>query len=575
MRSYPVIFLNTTTDEQGCLIPAEQTLAVATLRYWLGREGITDTAVFPEISDIDANTVRRHFTEFIAGHKAVIYAISCWSSSYHTALLYTEIIRAQRPEAIIIGGGAHFHSRENISKALMHGGFDLIFQGAADPFFEFCKNFFIDHNLTLVKAPSISLNGKIPKEGLFYIMDGKLNFSRHGVLTRAVVPITQLTGDYAEMIALFSDECGNNCDYCSVFKNRTNEVIRAEAEELIRQAYNRLKAVWNGQVILSIMDSSPFLDKNRARSFASIKRLAAMDSRLHFSVLADPDDLDEEFIAFSKENRIKIFFIGRDRIVEDAFVGRRLRGRLRTPQQLEDERCALADFIRGMEGTYCDMFIGYIASPFDTAENAALLAEEIRYFTRIARMVKVVPNIFVLNPYAGTSVYRKSGGKAWDISEFRYPYPNVWNDREAEMIWLELLRLTVAPVFVAGGLQMGLYLLEFAAHLAFGNPLPSVAGLTDEMRLLADYFTENVNSMDLGKEPSLKEWQEHVNELRQWGLIMALAAGSPGMLTEYGIERLISYVMDNDTLAGLFHQDLELIASKDFEGTWYERWRKD
>jgi hypothetical protein len=569
---YPIAFLNTTTNEQGTLIPAEETLAISTLRYWLLKDGINNTAVFPESPGVDLLNVRERFEEFTAENNAGIYAISCWSSSYATALMYAEIIRYKRSEAVIIGGGAHFHSRDNIYKALIRDGFDIVFQGGAEPFFEFCRNLFIDKTLTVSKSQAITLKGQVPKEGIFYADNGELKLGRPGLLAKAVVPVIQITDSYAEITALFSDECGNNCDYCSVFKNRFDLNTKAVTEELITSAFHRLSNVWNGPVLISIMDSNPFLDKNRQLIFESIKRLAALDNRISFSVLADPVDLDEEFIAFSKENRIKIFFIGRDRISEDSFVGRRLKGRLRTQRQLDQERRDLAEFIRAMNGTYCDLFIGYIASPFDTAQSAAKLAEEIKYYMDIAQTASVIPNIFILNPYGGTSVHKKAGKNAWDISEFSYPYPNVWNGIDTEMIWLELLRLTVAPVFAAGGLKMGLFLLEFAAYCAFGSPFPSSGGFTEEMKSIADNFTENVSRMGLGNESSLNKWQKHICELRHWGLMMSVMVRAPGMALEYGMEWLASYIINNDNLAEVFNKDLRLIASKELRGTWYERW---
>ncbi len=570
MCNYPIIFLNT-TSYQCMLIPAGATLAIATLRYWLSKDGIRDTAVFPESPDVDMRDIRERFGKFIAENNAPVYAISCWSSSYTTALMYTEIIKEKKPDAVIIGGGVHFHSPENIARALNYGGFDIVFQGGAEPFFEFCRNLFIDNTLAVSKRPALTLKGKVPADGLFYIDNGELKTGRRGKLERAVVPVAQVRDRYAEITALFSDRCGNNCDYCSVFKNNPGGNVRAETEELLTDMYHQLNGVWKGPVLVSMMDSNPFFAQNRRATFESIRRLAALDSRICFSVLVDPVDLDGEFITFAKEHRIQMFFVGRDRITEDDFTGRRLKGRLRTQGQLDKERNILTDFIRAMNGTYCDIFIGYIASPFDTAQNAAMLAEEIKAYVDAAQTVNVVPDIYVLNPYGGTAVYKKAGKNAWDISEFSYPYPNAWNIKDTEMVWLELLRLTVAPAFSAGGLQMGLFLLEFAAHCAFNNPLPSSAGLNNELRIIADSFTENVARMHLGDEMSLGEWQKHIKELYLWGLMMGMAVQNPDMVSGYGIEGLASYIGNNDTLAEFFDRDLKLIASKEFKGTWYER----
>jgi hypothetical protein len=201
-----------------------------------------------------------------------------------------------------------------------------------------------------------------------------------------------------------------------------------------------------------------------------------------------------------------------------------------------------------------------------------LLDEEIREYFNVAQTVQVIPDIFILNPYGGTRVCERAGKNAWDISEFCYPYPNVWNGKNAEMLWLELLRLTVAPVLSAGGTQMGLFLLEYAAHCAFGNASPSASAITGEMRMMADSFTTKVASMNLGSESSLEEWQKHIRELYLWGLMMSTVVQNPGVLLDFGIESLVSYVSDNDILSDFFERDLGLITSKDLSETWYERW---
>ena len=571
MQNYSIVFLNT-TDSQGLLIPAEATLAISTLRYWLLEYGIDDTAVFPDSTDVDVSTVRKRFEAFISDHNAIIYAISCWSSSYTTALMYTEVIRDKRPDTVIVGGGAHFNSRDSIYKALRVDGFDIVFQGGAEPFFEFCKNVFIDKTLELSKGPSVTLKGDVPKAGLFFISDGELKTSRCGVLKKAVVPVSQIHDGYAEITALFSDTCGNNCDYCSVQKGNFGKKSRAETEELITEALQRLSRVWNGPILLSIRDSNPFFAQTRGLTFESIKRLATLDNRLYFSVLADPADLDSEFIEFAKQCRLKILFVGRDRIVEDEFIGRRLQGHLRSQQQLDTERRNLAAFIRAMKGMHCDVLIGYIASPYDTAEYAVMLVEEIRDYIGDVHSARVVPDIYLLNPYNGTAVFNKAGANAWDISEFSYPYPNVWNDKNTEMVWLELLRLTVAPVLSAGGAQMGLFLLEFSAHCAFGSSFPTTSAVPTELRSMAESFTKTVSTMRLGDEATLEGWQNHLRELYLWGLMMSTAAQNPHLIVDYGIEWLKSYVKANDIFSDHFERDLKLIASKQLEGTWYERW---
>jgi hypothetical protein len=62
-----------------------------------------------------------------------------------------------------------------------------------------------------------------------------------------------------------------------------------------------------------------------------VKKGTAFDG---MNVFADPSDLDDDFYRLVERFSMCIFFIGRDRIVENSFVGRKLNGRLRTEKNL-------------------------------------------------------------------------------------------------------------------------------------------------------------------------------------------------------------------------------------------------
>lgn len=573
--NYSVIFLNT-THEQGVFYPGDATLGISTLQYWLANAGVTSTAAFPEDDSSNILNIEENFKNYILSHSAVLFAISCWSNTFTVADSYADMIRKCRPDALIVGGGAHFHSRKNIEKALHKGNFDMIFRGGADPFFEMCKALFITRTLSAKRSEKgLVFTGTPPPNGIFYLNQGKVNACRHGVLTKAVMPVMHISEEYGEITALFSDECANNCDYCTVFKNKADRNTRHDTEELVIDAYGQLKNVYDGRVRISIMDSSPFLAGNRAETYGTIRRLTALGKNIDFSVLADPYDLDDDFIKFMKQYPINVVFLGRDRINEDHFIGRRLRGVLRTQAELDVERGTINNFISTFADEKREIYIGYIASPYDTPDDADSFIYELGLLTSFSGTLIVQPNLFILNPYGGTTVGRKSEDAAWDIGEFSYPYPNVWYGEDVQMVWLELLRLVVSPVFSTGcEPSVGMSLLRFARKLVFGGDWQPPEDMDSGLYKMLVDFTNTVTEMNLGGEDSITEWCGHLVEIYWYGLLFVAAVKNPDTFSKYGAQRLKAYISQHDIMINLLKKDLELICSKQHEGTWYNRFKK-
>jgi hypothetical protein len=476
MRDYKAVLLNA-ANEQGVIIAAEATIAISTLKYLLLEAGLKDIAVFPDAEEVNIVTLESAAEKFITESRADIYGISTHSGSYTAALIYSKLIRKYHPEALIVGGGVHFTNTANIEKALYSRAFDLVFKGGGGAFIEFCVNTLSKKNLKIVrKGDNLSISGKLPL-GAHCITDGKVSANGSGKLRRGLIPVMHITDVSAEITVLFNDRCANNCDYCTVFKSGETEAMRLETEKYTEDAYRQLKTITDGPFKISIMDSSPLSKTNRIKTFKTIKQLSKLDRDISFSVFADPADFDAELTAFTDSYPISTFFIGRDRISYDPFVGRKLNGILRSNEQLDAERENLKNFIMRSADKEREIFIGYIASPYDTVTDADELINEIESFCAVSGRCTVQPDIFILNPYVGTAVHGKCAEAAWDISEFSYPYPNVWHGIDVQTVWLELIRLLVSPVFSIGSAPRdGLYLLKLAKYLAFGGKPPVYEG---------------------------------------------------------------------------------------------------
>jgi hypothetical protein len=506
--------------------------------------------------------------KFITESRADIYAISTHSGSYTAALIYSKLIRKYHPEALIVGGGVHFTNTANIEKALYSRAFDLVFKGGGGAFIEFCVGILSKRNIKIIrKGDNLLISGKLPL-GAHSVIDGKVPANGSGKLKRGLIPVMHITDECAEITVLFNDRCANNCDYCTVFKSGEIEDTRLETEKYTEDAYRQLKTITDGPFKISIMDSSPLSKTNRIKTFQTIKQLSNLDKNISFSVFADPADFDTELIDFADTYPVSTFFIGRDRISYDPFVGRKLNGILRSKEQLDTERENLKNFIMRNADKKREIFIGYIASPYDTVTDADDLINEIESFCAVSGKCTVQPDLFILNPYVGTAVYYRCAATAWDISEFSYPYPNVWHGVDVQMVWLELIRLLVSPVFSTGSAPRdGIYLLKLAKYLAFGGKPPIYEGRLSAMNDITRRLTE----MKPGSEKFFEDWLKDLEEIYYWGLVTVALIKNPAVSSKYTIAELLSYIKKHDIMINALRADFALIQSKETTGTWYER----
>jgi hypothetical protein len=573
MKKHSVILI-ATSGEQSAYHPAHATIALATISHWLKVRGIADTAMFPEDGSVNVLNAVDSLKAFLEKHSAPLIGISCWSSSFSTASMYSALIRRMTPGTILIGGGVHFNTRDNIKNALNSEIFDIVFSGGADPFFEFMES--VESGGTKVRRTpqGLSVTGPVPSSG-FCIKGGDM--PRYGRLTVPVAPVVSLSDTDAQISVLFSDFCSNGCDYCTVYMNKTSRETRVEAVRMVEEAYKQIKSVSDVPVNIAVMDSSPFLEANRADTEATLETLSALGNDISYTVFADPLDLDNTFDRLITKYNITAFFFGRDRISKDSFVGRRWHGRLRTLEILNTEKEHMAVFIEKMARgpVMKEIYIGYIASPFDTMQEADMLIDEIDMYMRAAGGKAMVrPSVFILNPYIGTKVHKRAADKVWDISEFFYPYPNVWHSADTRMVWLELVRLVVSPLFSAGNMPfLALAMLRFARDYEFGERKPAVLpeDLYPAVKDTASKIMDDIIRMDLGNEKTLEGWFSHLEEIYFRGFLLAGAAMNREQFARYGADTILQHIKRSDAMIHRLRQDFKFITSKNRSGSWYDR----
>lgn len=389
-------------------------------------EGLTTVAYFPDEESVgvdrDAATVGLEdgLRRAVGEARHIVFGLSTSSADYHKLLLVAGVIRNLFPEATLFGGGPHF-VRENAGNALMLADgtrvrdpveialqervLDFVVVGNAQPFVEFIRT------------------GKTDSRGVYRLVDGEVVGSGvGGYMCLPRLPFVRRRNGHLN-IALW-DGCPNRCDYCAVssFNTRTNA----------KEAASGLRALLEDErpEKLYLKDSNALSSIRKIEYYDSVFRGAEIAGHsFRKSVFLDAASLVDASLLpyihdFIAAHGVQRFAFGRDTVTAYTAnkIGRRLRGRVRTQEELDDEKRAVFSLIEYLEelsaGTRTvgfEVALSYVLSPFETKESAlALVAELEEFFQKKLELQaadRVVPfNIEircgVLSPFPGTKVRR-------------------------------------------------------------------------------------------------------------------------------------------------------------------------
>ncbi|GEM_PF-3504119 len=589
MQSHDVAFL-ILKETSSYFHLLEEDPAALTLTHYLNEFGIEDIAVFPENeSDKYITDIEPAFDRFLEAHSAKVYCISCWTSSYALAIDFARKIREKKPDSMIIAGGPHYYSLDEISLTLESGCVDLVFKGGAEPFFDFARALLVDKSLHATRDENgrLAFEGKLPANGLYMLKDGLLHGKGTGKFSYPVVPMIGAADDYVEIRTMLNDTCTNACDYCVIEHSRTDGRYIPALQQTISDAVDAIGKESGTEIILSLSDSSPFSLPNRGATVKFLEHLKKSTNFDGMNVFVDSSDLDADFRGIVDRFNISTFFIGRDRVVEDAFVGRRLRGRLRDSETLDKERQALNDFLSFLDSRKTrrkqEVFIGYILSPYETEAGSEKLFDEIIDFsTRPAdqNRLRVQSNLFLLNPYPGTKVAKRGAGHFLPMRHFYHPYPNAWTGENTVGVYLEMVRLIMAKMF-SNNENVTFYkpMLQLAHDLQFKRDFDfTLLGDISDKKLgsFASMLVDSILSMNLGREESLDDYFSHLLKLYYLGCMMAIVMYRPEYMDRKG---LYEKIVQEDGAASLLKKDfatLKRFAEEQHESgkSYYSRFMR-
>ena len=556
----------------------EEDPAVNTIVHYLKKIGINSIAIFPNSEEEQYIGDTLHFfRKFLDENKATFYCFSTLTSTYRFTCDMLKMVRFSSPDAIIIIGGVHFNSHENIVKALNSQLVDIVFKGGAKPFINFMSSIFIEKDTKMLRKDNkLYIEGNIPESGIHYINENnKIEKKKSGTFPFPVMPVVRYYNSYTEIRSIFRDYCSNRCDYCFIKSNSMDNDYRNSYIKTIINTVKRIKLLEHRPLIFSLSDSSPFSDKNsREITYKILKDLKNLTSIDGFSVFIDPSNIDEYFFKITEELGIFSFFIGRDRITEDPFVGRRLKGKLRTQEMLDKELNAIKLFIKFLENNRStipfELFIGYIISPYEMEETSNKLLREIielATFTKVSH-VKIQFNIFILSPYPGTKIAEKSKGEFIPLNYFYHPYPNVWISESAVNLYLEMIRLIVAKVLCADN-NYGFYkhILQLSHDIQYNNTInfSLIDEIEDnELKTYAKELTDIIISLKFGNETTIDKYFDNIMELYYLGSLTSILLNKTELLKRrYG---LLQVIKDKDKFAYFVKKDLNYLKELALKG---------
>ena len=404
--------------------------------------------------------------------------------------------------------------------------------------------------------------------------DGEPVRKKSGKLGYPVCPLVTFNEKGADIRFLVNDICVNRCDYCAIDNKRQDKQYLPLLFEWMDQIVRDVKEDYQGPIMFSLSDSAPFALSNRKQTKTFLEGLKKRCPDAGYNIFMDPADIDDDFFECIERYNISTFFMGRDRIVEDHIVGRRLKGAYRTQEQLDREYAnvkVFLDFLRERaKAVPQEVYIGYILSPFEKEQDSRRMIEEIleiTSFTDKGGQLMVQANIFLLNPYPGSKVAEKLQGKYIPMRYFYHPIPNAWVSEDSNTIFLELARHIIVKLFCnldTGGIYRPL--LQLCHDIQFNKSfdwrlVEMIENKT--MKDLARYVVEHVLAMELGKEKDIEAYFDNLLKLHYLGCMVPVVLKRPDLFKRKDLPDAIKAA---DMGAPLLKRDLQVLKRAAMEG---------
>lgn len=551
----------------------EEDASASTIVYYLKEYGIENIALFPENeNDTYIDNFLPNFEKFIEKNSGRLYCLTCWTESFAFAMDAAKIIKKYDNEGVIVAGGSHFFSYDEIEYTLNTKLIDFVFKGGAEPFLEFARDLLIEKKIVVDKKDNVlQIQGNLPEKGIYYLSGDKVCGKSSGKFRYPVVPLIGEVDNFIEVRTMLNDTCPNACDYCVIEHSKTSKEFIPHLKDWVKDIISDIKN--DGKdVVFSLSDSAPFNHYNRKETVKFLRDLKTVSSFDGMNVFLDPEDLDEDFYKLVEEFNINTFFIGRDRVVEDDFVGRKHNGSLRNQAKLDLEKETVKnfiDFLSTRKGKLkSEIYIGYILSPYENEKDSnKLISELLELSSKNSENVKVQSNVFLLNPYPGTKVAKRAEGEYIPNRYFYFPYPNVWVGKGVVNIYFEIVRLIVAKMFcTAKNIEIYRPLMQLAHDLQYQRAFnfSLVDEITDKnLRDFIRKMIEDILSLNFGKEDTIDEYFDNILKLYYFGCMLAVVNHKREFLKR---SDLYDKIVEKDRMSLFLKKDFSTIKNYALNG---------
>jgi len=400
-------------------------IGLTTIDNALRQNGFSNTCLFPKNGGavIDFNGNQREIVNTLrkmrANETGTVFGLSTTSADYPIFIELSKLVRQEFPRAQIIAGGPHFVRekiegvRDPIEVALEENLADAVVAGHADPFVEFVTK----HH---------GQREKVDDPG-FYLWDPaakKVHGHGYGKFPQLEEVPYIFNPGYGRVSTTWDDTCHNRCGFCTIPASRSPLF----PERTVIRTFQGLMPQVVIPAILSLHDSNPF-EPERFDYYRTIfEHLPRFNYLPRKEIFIDPSLLvdanyQKKLIDFFDLHSFWSFFIGREVVSEHSsrLIGSNYRGKAKDQFQLDSEREALKQFVAALKRLSPPhrLVLSYILTPFETADSASAVADEIEAFQKlIDDKVNILFYPFPLMPYPGTKLRRKLLDKIADPEDY-------------------------------------------------------------------------------------------------------------------------------------------------------------
>ena len=377
-----------------------------------------------------------------------LIGISSMTQSVPYRNVIANSIKSNLKNTCVVFGGPHATKSQNTKDEFLGSSlFDAYNLGGSQPFISLCQGL-ESGEITFADK---TFKGTLP-EGIYYRLGtdiagreiGKFPEINASKIDEVVYNMSG-TFNYPRIPIHSTDECPNNCGYCSSPKTVAPDInaILGIVELSLQNPVTRYHPI-----ALDFTGNNPFMrGKNRKNTEDLLENIcgyvAKSKTRALYTFFLDPSILidDREYMTerTSRINGLVSYFIGRDYPDGDlaAKFGRKWHGKPRSQERLDSEIDGIAKFLKDITEIRrgVTLYLSYIFPPGSDDAVFKTVANEMIYFSAIGKKLK--PSIGIdfrinsLTPYPDTEVYYKYRGRFDESAYFKYNVGNAWLDEPA------------------------------------------------------------------------------------------------------------------------------------------------